>query len=452
VTPYPILEIISLIKKYNKRAKIIIGGPYVLNQVITSDPVSIQYLFKYIGADFYVVGSEGEFALAKIIQALKRASSFDDIDNIAYKNGNHYRLTAQTGEDNSLEENTVNYNLFPKEEIGEFVSLRTSKSCPFACAFCGFPERGGKYKYLSSDLVEQELNAIRDLGKVTTLTFIDDTFNVPQKRFKEILRMMIRNKYEFKWNCYYRCDHGDEETIALMREAGCEGVFLGVESGSDDILKRMNKRARRKDYLETIPKFRAFDISTHASLIVGFPGETHKTMRETRGLIEETKPDFFRAQLWYYDPITPVWKQREEYGIKGAGFEWSHKTMDSSTACELAEEMFLSVENAIWLPQNGFEQWSTFYLQRKGLTLTQIKTFLRCYNAIIKDQLIYPERQTVDPDLLDNLARSCQLHDPVRRDIHPLPINTGTGGDDGAHAQGKERRLRAAIEKEVFRF
>ena len=197
-----------------------------------------------IGADIYVISQEGEAALVNIIRTLKNRGNLDNVDNIAYRSGEKYIRTAESIESNPLEENMVDYALFPSDEIGEFVSLRTAKSCPFSCAFCGFPQRAGKYKYESVELVEGELNRLRDIGTVTTLTFLDDTFNVPKERFKEILRMMIRNQYGFKWNSFYRSDHGDEEAIELMGKAGCEGVFLGVESGSDQMLLRMNKTAR----------------------------------------------------------------------------------------------------------------------------------------------------------------------------------------------------------------
>src|SRR5205085_1938539 len=137
-----------------------------------------------------------------------------------------YVMTPAELESNPLEEHMIDYSLFPKEDFNEFLTLRTAKSCPFSCSFCGFPQRAGKYKYLSVDLVEKELDAIRNIGRVTTLTFIDDTFNVPKERFREIMRMMIRNNYGFKWNSFYRSDHGDEKTVELMAQAGCEGANL----------------------------------------------------------------------------------------------------------------------------------------------------------------------------------------------------------------------------------
>jgi anaerobic magnesium-protoporphyrin IX monomethyl ester cyclase len=408
VSAYPIQEIISFIREYNDTAKIVVGGPYIHNLMRVTDPLSVQHMFKYIAADFYIISQEGELTLANLIRALKHKSDLDQVGNLAYQKDDNYILTATSIESNSLEENMVDYTLFPTDRWTEFASLRTAKSCPFSCAFCGFPQRAGKYKYLSVELVEKELDLIREIGTVTSLTFIDDTFNVPKERFRELLQMMIKNNYGFKWNSFYRCDHGDEQTIELMAKAGCEGVFLGVESGSDTMLGIMNKTARRKDYLKSIPLLREMGISTHANVIVGFPGETWETYQETISLVETARPDFFRAQLWYADPVTPIWSKREQYGIKGSAFTWSHKTMDYKMACDWVDEMFLSVKNSIWLPQNGFEQWSTFYLQRKGMSLDQIKWFVKCFNEIIKEKLRSPGKKDSSPELIENLQAGCQ--------------------------------------------
>jgi radical SAM PhpK family P-methyltransferase len=428
VSPHPILEIISFIRKYNDKVKIIIGGPYILTQAEMADTTKIQQLFGYIKADFYVISPEGEHALVNILKALKNASNPDRIENIAYLKGDKYLLTSSSTEANSLEENMADYSLFPKDDINKFVSLRTAKSCPFSCAFCGFSKRAGKYRYLTVDFVEKELNAIRNIGSVTTLTFLDDTFNVPSDRFKAILKMMIKNQYEFKWNSFYRCDHGDEETISLMKEAGCEGVFLGIESGSNAMLKKMNKTARRKDYEKAIPTFKEAEIITHANLVVGFPGETHETVAETIALLDETRPDFFRAQLWYCDPITPVWNKRKELGINGSAFNWSHNTMNFQTASDLIDEMFLSVNNPLWLPQNGFELWSIFYLQRKGMALDRIKMFIESFNAAIKEKLLYPDKKGIDSNICKKLRQSCQFDSQVNPGRKESEVFSNDGG------------------------
>ena len=424
VSPQPILEIVSFIRQYNRRAKIIVGGPFISNQPKMTATDTMTELFRAVGADIYVTCQEGEFALVNIIKALKAGADLAQVDNIAYRKGDGYVFTKTSIESNPLEENAVRYELFGSEAIGQFVTTRTAKSCPFSCSFCGFPQRAGKYKYLNVDHVERELNAIRELGTVDTVTFIDDTFNVPKERFRELLRMMIRNNYGFKWNSFYRSDHGDERTIQLMAEAGCEGVFLGIESGSDKMLQLMTKTSRRKHYATAIPLLKKADISIYASFIIGYPGETEETVRESLSLIHETQPDFFRAQLWYCDPITPIWNRREEFGLKGSAFNWSHNTMDAQTACDIIDQIFLSVpqSDSIWMPQFGFEQWSVYYLQRKGMSMDQIKTFLRCFNAVIKQQMLDPGTSLIDPQLRKSLETSCRFDRSEIPDMRPVEL------------------------------
>jgi anaerobic magnesium-protoporphyrin IX monomethyl ester cyclase len=415
VIPEPILDIVEFVRREDPNVRIIVGGPYVSNNTGALDDDGLQRFFKLIGADFYVDSSEGEETLARLLGALKCGGDVTEIPNLAFHRGDNYVTTQKATESSSLAEEAVRYELFPRRDIGAFVSLRTAKSCPFSCAFCGFPARAGHYVVLDVERVAQELDAIRDQG-VTTLTFLDDTFNVPKKRFRELLRMMIDRRYGFRWNSFYRSDHGDAATIALMAEAGCEGVFLGIESGSDSILQAMRKTSRRRHYLEAIPLFRRHGILTHANMIVGFPGETHETFLESVSLVEEAQPDFYRAQLWYADPVTPVWQRRDELGIIGEAFSWSHRTMDSATASDLVEKMFLCVRNSVWLPQYGFELWSTFYLQRFGMDRDQLKNFLRCFNAGIRRRLVWPDAGA-DAPLTEALRRSAQFDRGIAPDM-----------------------------------
>jgi radical SAM PhpK family P-methyltransferase len=424
VSPHPILELVEMIREHDSNVKIIVGGPYISNQTHGMDQENFRGLLEYLGGDIYVLCQDGEATLEATLRALKENAPLDMVPNLAFKNkGGTFTFTLSTPEANALGENVIDYSPL-KQDVGEFLSIRTAKSCPFACAFCGFPERAGDYRFLDVGNVEKMLNSIADLGTVTTLTFIDDTFNVPKTRFKEILRMMIRNNYGFKWNCFYRSDQGDDETIELMGKAGCEGVFLGVESGSDRMLERMNKTARRKHYERAIPLLKAAGISTYASLIIGFPGETSETVRETIDFLEESAPDYYRAQLWYADPVTPVWKRREELGITGMGFNWRHHSMDVRRACDWIDRVFLEVQNSMWLPQFGFEQWSTFYLARKGMTQPQIKIFLHNFSACIKHRMMTRESNPPQ-ELWDNLRFCSQFDRPENAKAHAAPEWSG---------------------------
>jgi radical SAM PhpK family P-methyltransferase len=404
--PEPVIEIVRFIRTYQPDARIVVGGPHILYRLKLLTAESTQYFLRQIGADYYVISSEGEAAFVQLLDSLRSSVRPDRIANLAFREGTRYVVNPTTPERNSLEDEMVSYDLFPPDELGEFVSLRTSKSCPFACSFCDFPEIAGKFVYMSVEAVEKELNALRDRRHVTTLTFLDDTFNVPKQRFKELLRMMIRNDYQFRWNCFFRADHADAEGIALMKDAGCEGVFMGVESGSDGMLRIMNKGTRRTDYLRMIPLLKDAGIVTYASLIVGFPGETERTLAETVDLLEETSPDFYLPNIWYGHPVTPIYRRGEELAIRGSAYNWSHATMDADTAASLVEKMFVTVRGPVWLP---FDLWSVFYLQRKGMSLDQLKRFVRGFNRLVGEKIAGPVTPAERASTIDGMRTASRF-------------------------------------------
>ena len=415
VSAIPILEIIDFIRKYNSTAKIIIGGPFIATKIRSlEDPMLIEYLFKNtLGADFFVNSSQGETALVKIIQALNNDLSLDQINNIYYKSNDAYISTPTVRENNILTENMVNWDLFP-HDIDEYVNIRTSISCPFSCAFCGFPEHAGKFQTAGAQDLEKELNQLARIESLKGIKFIDDTFNVPVKRYKEILRMMIKNKYKFKWNSNFRCQFVDREMVELMKESGCEMVFLGLESGNNQILKNMNKSALVEDYLEGIRLLKEYGIITFASFIIGFPGETEQTVKETIRFIKESGIDFFRAAVWFCEHITPIWRERERYKLSGESFEWRHATMDSKQASGFVDEIFLSIDDPLWIPLYNFDIDTLWHLIHRGVPLDKVRKLIGNFNRGIREKLIDPSRREVSISVLQQLKMCCKTSNQRR--------------------------------------
>ncbi|MCP4151124.1 MAG: radical SAM protein, partial [bacterium] len=365
-----------------------------------------------IGADYYINSSQGETTLVSLIHSLKKKQPVTGINNIYYKSGDSYSATPVLKEDNKLSENRVDWELFA-DGIDEYATIRTAISCPFSCSFCGFPQHAGKYQVTEVHHIEEELVQLAGLGKVKNLHFIDDTFNIPEKRFKEILRMMIKNRFEFKWHSYFRCQFADRETVELMKESGCEGVFLGLESGNDQILENMNKATTTGKYRKGIQLLKKNGIVTFGNFIIGFPGETHQTVRDTIDFIEESGLDFYRVQLWYCEPITPIWQQRTAYKLEGKSFEWRHATMDAKTACDYIDEIFLSVRNSTWVPQYNFDFDNLWHLVHRGMSLSQLKTLLDAFNSGIKEKLREPDRIELSFESEKNIAGACRWNQPV---------------------------------------
>jgi radical SAM PhpK family P-methyltransferase len=376
VVNLPVNEMVEFIRQYNQTVKIVVGGPLINNHARNYHGDELRASLVDMGADIYVIEGQGEYTLTQIIECLKNGGDLADVPNIAYLEDGKLHRTRTVPENNSLDLNYVDWRSFPEEQLGATIQTRTARSCAFKCSFCNYPTRAGALSLASLDVIEKELDSMLELGDVKNVVFIDDTFNVPFPRFKEICRMLIRRKYPFNWFSYFRCSNSDEEAIELMAESGCKGVFLGIESGSPGILKNMNKAATIEKYAQGIEWLRRHDILTFGSFIVGFPGETEETVQETIDFIRSNRPDYYRAQMWYCEPGTPIQNEREKYQIDGDGFVWTHKTMDSLEALDQIDRMFLTIDESLWLPQWSFDFWTIPYLIGKGMSLDRFREMI----------------------------------------------------------------------------
>lgn len=378
VLNFPVNEIVQFVRAHNPSVKIVVGGPLVSNHLRNfGEGNEIKASLGDMGADFYVVDSQGEATLAQLVAALKAGDDPANVPNLIYLENGNLKRTDVLPENNVLDEVDINWKEFGKEEdLGATIQMRTARSCAFKCSFCNYPTRAGKLTLASLDTVERELESIRSLENVRNVVFIDDTFNVPLPRFKDLCRLMIDRKFNFNWFSYFRCSNSDDEAIELMAKSGCKGVFLGIESGSPTILKNMNKAATVERYAEGIKLLREHGIATFGSFIIGFPGETDETVQETVNFIRENKPDFYRAQMWYCEPGTPIFREKEKYQISGDGFVWQHGSMSSPEAMDHIERLFLQIKESLWLPQWSFDFWFIPYFLGKGLSLDNFKQFV----------------------------------------------------------------------------
>ncbi|MEK6278958.1 MAG: PhpK family radical SAM P-methyltransferase [Acidobacteriota bacterium] len=412
VVNQPVNEMVEFIRQYNDKVKIVVGGPLISNHARNNQGASFTAALDDMGADIYVIEGQGELTLARIVECLKQGAELSTVSNIVYFEHGELRRTTVTPENNSLDENSIDWRKFSDEELGPTLQTRTARSCAFKCSFCNYPARAGALSLTSLDVIERELDSMQEIGNVQNVVFIDDTFNVPFPRFKEICRLMIRKKYNFNWFSYFRCSNSDEEAIDLMAESGCKGVFLGIESGSPTILINMNKSATVEKYAHGIKWLKRRGIMTFGSFIVGFPGETEKTVKETIDFIRENEPDYYRAQMWYCEPGTPIQQHRDKYDIKGEGFVWSHATMDSLSAMDQIDQMFLSVRESIWLPQWSFDFWIVPYLMGRGMSLDQFKSFMsQAHNLLALEIASVPkdDKKIAQTDLLNTMMKDARV-------------------------------------------
>jgi p-methyltransferase len=394
VVNLPVIEMVEFIRDRNSKIKIIVGGPLIANHARSHDGDRLRPVLEDTGADIFVIEGSGELTLAAVVACLKNGGDLAQVPNLAYIEDSQFVRTAVFPENNSLDDEMIDWRGFNGASLGPTLQTRTARSCAFNCAFCNYPTRAGKLTLANISTIEKELDSMRQLGSVENVVFIDDTFNVPLPRFKEMCRLMISKNYGFNWFSYFRCSNSDEEAIDLMAQAGCKGVFLGIESGSPEILKNMNKAATVEKYIDGMEMLHQHGILTFGSFIIGFPGETDKTVQETADFIKLTKPHYYRAQSWYCEPGTPIDRQREKYDIKGDGFVWSHATMESLEAMDHIERLFLTIDESLWLPQWSFDFWISPYLIGRGISAERFRQFMTSADELLAlDIAVVPERE-----------------------------------------------------------
>jgi radical SAM PhpK family P-methyltransferase len=402
----PIIEIVKFIRKLNTDTKILVGGPHIYNVCTHQDVATQNFIFELIGADVYVYDSQGELTLSRILKQLRDDPKQDlsSVPNLIYtSDGKGFHRTKREIENNHMDENVVDWSSFERRFYTPSVSMRTARSCAFKCSFCSFPLMAGDLNLTNLEHVQKEMRYLHEAG-VKNLIFIDDTFNVPLPRFKDLCRMMINNRFEFDWYSMYRCSNSDDEAFDLLQQSGCKGVFLGIESGSQVVLKNMNKGAKKERYMDGIRKLTERGVMTLASFIVGFPGETKETINETIDFILKTRPTFYRAMLYYHDTKVPIQKEAGNYQLTGAGYSWKHKTMDWQEAAEWVEVVYKTVTNSSIFPARGFDLESIPYLMGEGFSLEQIEGFARLAREMLVKSLDHDDEVDVSAEEQQLLA------------------------------------------------
>ena len=227
VTNHPASEIVEFIRQYHASVPIVIGGPLIGNHTRRYKDFELDMALDDLGADIYIVESQGEDTLRRVIESLKGGRPLTEVPNLIVSKtsrlapkhssspltilsaNSHFMRTGAAPENNSLDKNAIDWSTSLPRDAGATLQTRTARSCAFKCAFCAYPARAGALTLASLDTIRRELDSMRKYGGVRNVVFVDDTFNVPLPRFKQLCRLMIDNGSPFRWYSYFRCNNSD---------------------------------------------------------------------------------------------------------------------------------------------------------------------------------------------------------------------------------------------------
>ena len=250
-------------RRVSKNIKVIVGGPHAGYWDGEADDV--------------VVG-EGE---SRWLDILGEKASFDTLDDIPIPAYSLVSLSKFCG--------------VAPVRTGPSVAIMASRGCSFGCTFCNTPVFWGrKVRYRSPDHVLSEIERLRYNHGVKEVFFQDDTFNLNHEWAKQVFEGIIKKRLNksmgFKITSRANERLVTTEFLDLARRAGVWNIFYGVESGSPVMLDRMKKGVTVAEIKRAIRMTHEAGIETQCSFIVGLPGETWDTLRETVELIAEIKP------------------------------------------------------------------------------------------------------------------------------------------------------------------
>ena len=280
--------------------------------VIGVGPPTSQFPEYMINNGFDVVARyEYDWTLAELVNNIEEGRDLTNVLGISYKaNGrilHNPKRPFSTNEQldqlpfvSQVYARHLNiYDYFLSSSLYPEVQIFASRGCPYKCTFCCWPQTfmGRVNRRRSVTNVLEELIWIKEnLRQVKEVVFEDDTFGIDKRWLRNLCKEIIKRKLDVTWNCQIRADV-DFETLKLMAEAGCRLVIVGFESASQQILDNIHKGITVEQMRKFAKNVKKAGLLLHADFIIGLPGETKETIKQTFQFIKEIKPDILQVSV-----------------------------------------------------------------------------------------------------------------------------------------------------------
>ena len=325
MTKFNILKMIAACKRAG--SNVVLGGP---------EPAS--YVQEYLdrGADVIVVG-EGEATLAELLPRLAKDGPhrLDGIQGIAYRDESGSVVRAMPRPYipalDSLpdpDREAINIDQYVEtwrthHGMGS-VSLICARGCPYHCEWCSHAVYGNTHRRRSPERVAAEVEFLLERYKPDQLWYADDVFTIKHAWFFEYADELKRRGVRLPFECISRADRLNEQVIDRLVEMGCYRLWIGSESGSQNILDEMRREVKVEQVQAMTHALKRRGIQTGMFIMLGYEGEEMEDLQASVDHLKKSAPDVFLTTIAYPIKGTPYYKKVEERVLARA--DWEHRS------------------------------------------------------------------------------------------------------------------------------
>ena len=280
-------EIVSGCRSLSK-AKIVLGG--------AGYSIFPERALSFLGADMGIQG-EGEVAFPALIGRMEQGANPSNVRGL-YLLGRGVQCKRQFVKNlDTLPLPDIDLCPLPSQKEDLWIPVQSRRGCPLDCSYCSTETIEGRMiRRHSPEAIVKWIAHCRKTG-VRQFHFVDNTFNLPPSHAKAICRKLIEYGLDIRWLSILYPAHVDEELVGLMSKAGCAQVSMGFESGSEGILKNLNKKFTLKGVRLISEMLSDHGIRRMGFLLLGSPGETRASVEESLSFADSLKLENLKITL-----------------------------------------------------------------------------------------------------------------------------------------------------------
>ncbi|WP_113638701.1 B12-binding domain-containing radical SAM protein [Nubsella zeaxanthinifaciens] len=310
------LNVVKLLRFVNthqalKKVKVVLGGPDVRYN---------KEAYLKLGANYIVLG-EGEETFGELVAAIIRQDKVDHIPGISFLDKGKVFTNPERPLNKELDKlpfpnrkkiDLAKYLATWKQYHGySSITISTMRGCPYTCKWCSRGVYGKSYRRRTPANVVEELEYIAQQYNPDNIWFVDDVFTISHKWLVEFATIVKEKNLNIKYECITRADRMNDEVIKLLKQSGCYRVWIGAESGSQNIIDLMDRRVDVDLVQQMIRAAKQNDIEAGTFIMLGYPEETEQDIKQTLKHLKKANPTFYTITITYPIRGTELFQQVE---------------------------------------------------------------------------------------------------------------------------------------------